>query len=61
MCDYALNVEMELYGPYYSEKVARFAQYLFASKYPELAVRCRLLEIDPDDQPIALLDPRLLN
>ncbi|TLS65955.1 hypothetical protein FE236_07090 [Mariprofundus erugo] len=61
MSEYALNFEMELYGPYLSEKHARFARYLFAKKYPKLAEQCSIMRIDADSNRVKLIDPRLLH
>jgi len=52
---------MDYYGPYYSEEQARFAQYLFATKYPDLADFCSIATIDLDSNRIELIDPRLLH
>ncbi|MDX8404914.1 MAG: hypothetical protein R8K50_02035 [Mariprofundus sp.] len=61
MCEYVLNFEMNLYGPYYSEPQARFAQALFAKKYPKLAKNCSLLQINLDSERVKLIDPHLLH
>ena len=61
MCGYVLNIEMDYYGPYYSEEQARFAQYIFAKKYPDLAAYCSVATIDLDSNRIELIDPRLLH
>jgi len=61
MCGYGLNFEMNLYGPYYSEKQARFARYLFAKKYPGLAAGCTIVQIELDSGRVKLLDPRTLH
>ena len=61
MCGYGLNIEFDYYGPYYSEEQARFAQYLFASRYPDLADFCSVATVDLDSDRIELIDPRLLH
>lgn len=56
-----MNFEMELYGPYVSEEQARFARYLFAKKYPDLAQQCSIVQIDLDSSRVKLRDPRQLH
>lgn len=61
MCGYGLNFEMNLYGPYYSERQAQFARSLFSAKYPALAAHCSIVKIDLDSKRVKLIDPRLLH
>ncbi|MDX8387403.1 MAG: hypothetical protein R8M46_02570 [Ghiorsea sp.] len=46
MREYLLNVDMDLYGPYHSEEQAKFAQYLFISKHPDMAQQCEVILMD---------------
>ena len=61
MNEFQLNIEMDCYGPYYSEAQARYAQYLFTARYPDMAAMCSISPIDPDSDYIALINPSLLH
>jgi len=61
MCEYVLNVEMDLYGPYHSEEQALFAQYLFTVKHPELVGGCTVIPLDSDLGYASLFEPCLLH
>lgn len=61
MCEYLISVDMELYGPYYSEEHAEYAQYVFTTKHPDLADACDILRVDASFAADFLLEPRLLH
>ena len=61
MNEYLLNIEMDCYGPYHSEEQARYAQYLFTTKHPDMAGWCSISPIDPKSDPLSLIDPRFLH
>jgi len=61
MIEYLLNVEMDLYGPYHSEELARHAQYIFTAKHPDMKGYCSISPINPNSGCIALIDPKLLH
>lgn len=60
MCLYVLHVEMDLFGPYYSEEHARYAQYLLACKHPDIAKSCEVLPVDDSINQSQLFEPWLL-
>jgi hypothetical protein len=61
MCEYLLNVDMELYGPYHSEEQVKFAQNLFVMKHPEMAGGCLIVPLDSILQHAPIFEPCLLH
>jgi len=61
MSGYILDVDMEFYGPYYTEEQARFAKFLFDSKHPDMADQCEIRLIELDAIHAELIRPELLH
>lgn len=61
MNEYLLNIEMDCYGPYYTEEQAQYAQFLFVHKHPDMAPWCRVIPITSDFDYLSLIDPQLLH
>ena len=61
MDEYILNVDMDLYGPYHSEEQARFAQYIFICKHPDMKDACAVVPIDARLEYAPMFEPRLLH
>ena len=61
MSEYLLNVDMDCYGPYHSKEQARYAKYVFAKKYPDLAGSCYVCPIVSEADYWHLISPMLLH
>lgn len=61
MNEYLLNVETDCYGPYPTEEQARYAQFLFVHKHPDLAAWCSISEIASSADYVGLISPQLLH
>jgi len=61
MNEYLLNVDMELYGPYHSEEQARFAEFLFISKHPDMKDNCSVVPFDCNLEYALVFEPKLLH
>jgi len=59
--EYFLNIEMDCYGPYHTEEQARYAQFLFVHKHPDMAQWCSVIPITSTAEYLNLIDPQLLH
>jgi len=60
MNQYVIRLEFELYGPYHCEAQAKFAEQLFASKYPDLAKSLSILPVDLSVECTRIYGPEML-